>query len=62
MPADYYRIDLRIPPEWNRELELLQKEAQERTGKYVSKGDLIREMMKKYLEPSSSCILLKTKT
>ena len=56
MAADYYRIDLRIPIAWSVELEKLKQEAYEKTGKRVSKSDLIREMMKPFLEiPSSSC-------
>lgn len=71
MPTDYYRVDLRIPPKWNQELELLQTETYQRTGKKVSKGDLIRGMMRGFMpqltysphqeRSSSSCIYSKTK-
>lgn len=63
MPADYYRIDLRITPSMSLELEKLQKEVFELYGRKVSKADLIREMMKEFLEnPSSSCFSNRKKT
>ena len=61
MPANYYRIDLRIPPELSIELEKLQKEVYEQTGKKKSKAFLIREMMKEFLEKSSSSCIPQTK-
>jgi len=63
MPSEYYRIDLRISPEWSAELEKLKREVYEKSGKKVSKSELIREMMKVFLEkPSSSCNSKKEET
>jgi len=57
MPSDYYRIDLRITPELSAELEKLQKEAYEQTGKKKSKAYLIREIVGDFFKlSSSSCI------
>jgi hypothetical protein len=61
MPANYYRIDLRIPPELSIELEKFQREVYEQTGKKKSKAFLIREMMKEFLEKASSSCIPKTK-
>lgn len=63
MPANYYRIDLRIPVEWSKELERLKREVYEKSGRKVSKSDLIREMMKEVLDNrSSSCFSKKEDT
>lgn len=57
MPADYYRIELRVTPEVSRKLEQLQKEVFEETGKKKTKAYLVREMVADFFKiPSSSCI------
>lgn len=57
MPADYYRIELRVTPEVSRKLEQLQKEVFEETGKRKTKAYLVREMVAGFFKiPSSSCI------
>jgi hypothetical protein len=56
MPADYYRIDLRLPAKVNEELEKFQQELYEQTGRRMSRNVIIREMVKSFLErPSRSC-------
>lgn len=56
MPANYYRVDLRVSPEMGEELEKLQRELYEEKGKKVSKGRIIREVVADFLRNSSrSC-------
>ena len=63
MPADYYRIDLRLPRKLNEELEKFQREVYEQTGKEMSKNSIVREMVKSFLEnPSRSCFSKKNET
>lgn len=57
MPANYYRLDLRLPQDLNEELERFQNELYEQTGKKKSKNIIVREMVKIFLEkPTFSCI------
>jgi hypothetical protein len=56
MPENYYRIDLRLTPELSESLEKMRQELYQQTGKKLSKGHLVREMVREFLEsPSRSC-------
>jgi metal-responsive CopG/Arc/MetJ family transcriptional regulator len=56
MPADYYRVDLRLPASWLIELDKLRAEVLEKSSKKVSRTELIRAILEEYLDkPSSYC-------
>jgi len=50
MPAQYYRLEVRIPNHIKSHLERLRKEAIEKTGKFISMSSLVATI----LEESSS--------
>jgi hypothetical protein len=50
MPVNYYRLELRMPPELLVKLDVLRAEVYERTGNKPSRGKLLREIAEMFFE------------
>jgi hypothetical protein len=50
MPADYYRSDIRFPIDISTKLSILQNEMHLKTGKFISRSNLVVEIVRLFLE------------
>ena len=49
MPKDYYRIELRLPPETLKRVKKLLKESREKTNSKVTMNALLSNIVESYL-------------
>lgn len=50
MPANTYRVELKLPPEMKEKLNRLQREAKEEKGRHVPKSTLILGILGDFFE------------